>query len=328
MPVFELPLEELWKYQGRNPKPADFDDYWKRALAELKGIDPDVKRIPAPFQSEVAECFDLYFTGVRGARVHAQYLRPKKRNKPCPTLFRFHGYGGNSGDWYEKLGFVGEGFCVCAMDVRGQGGKSTETGNVVGNTLKGHIIRGLDDEPDNLLYRHIFLDTVQLVNIVIDFEEVDEQRLGAYGMSQGGALTLACAGLHPQIKKLAPMCPFLCDYKRVWEMDLALEAYEELRTYFRLFDPRHERENEIFTKLGYIDCQFLAERIQGEVLMAIGLMDQICPPSTQFSAFNKIKSKKEAVIYPDFAHEIYPGFTDKMFEFFRKDWIETNEKSK
>jgi cephalosporin-C deacetylase len=53
-------------------------------------------------------------------------------------------------------------------------------------------------------------------------------------------------------------------------MDLAVNAYEELRTYFRRFDPRHEREQEIFTKLGYIDCQHLAPRIRAEVLMGVG----------------------------------------------------------
>ena len=45
-------------------------------------------------------------------------------------------------------------------------------------------------------------------------------------------------------------------------MDLAVGAYEELKSYFRMFDPLHEREEEIFTKLGYIDCQYLAPRIR------------------------------------------------------------------
>ena len=40
-----------------------------------------------------------------------------------------------------------------------------------------------------------------------------------------------------------------------------------------------------------------------------------CPASTQFAAFNKITSPKEAVIYPDFAHEGYPGFQDRAFQF-------------
>src|SRR5262249_37877246 len=86
----------------------------------------------------------------------------------------------------------------------------------------------------------------------------------------------------------------------------------------RQFDPHHEREKEIWTKLGYIDCQHLAKRIKAEVLMGVGLMDQICPPSTQFAAYNKIRSKKNLVIYPDYAHEGLPGLSAKIFEFMTK----------
>jgi len=129
------------------------------------------------------------------------------------------------------------------------------------------------------------------------------------------ALALVCAALEPRIKLAAPVYPFLCDYRRTWEMDLFKDAYEELRIFFRLFDPRHEREKETFTKLGYIDCQYLAPRIKAEVLMFTGLMDVVCPPSTQFAVYNKIKSRKQMVIYPDFGHEGLPGQGDKSFKF-------------
>ena len=98
-------------------------------------------------------------------------------------------------------------------------------------------------------------------------------------------------------------------------MDQAKDAYFELTNFFRMFDPRHEREEEIFTKLGYIDCQHLAPRIQAEVLMFTGLMDTICPPSTQFAAYNKVTAKKDVVLYPDYTHESLPGMIDRVFEF-------------
>jgi cephalosporin-C deacetylase len=98
-------------------------------------------------------------------------------------------------------------------------------------------------------------------------------------------------------------------------MDLAQGAYEELRTYFRQFDPLHEREDEIFMKLGYIDVQNITKRIKSKILMGTGLMDQICPPSTQFAAYNKITSEKELVVYPDFGHEGLPGFADAIYKF-------------
>src|SRR5205807_4691104 len=136
------------------------------------------------------------------------------------------------------------------------------------STHRGHIIRGLDDSPERLLFRQIYLDCAQLAGIVMGFPEVDPDRVGATGGSQGGGLTLACAALEPRIKRAAPVFPFLSDFRRIWEMDLATQAYEELRLFFRYFDPLHEREDEYFTRLGYIDNQHLAHRIRAEVLMA------------------------------------------------------------
>jgi cephalosporin-C deacetylase len=314
MPVFEMPLEELRSYRGINPKPEDFDAYWERALAELGAIEEQVELVPAAFECAAARCFDLYFTGVGGARIHAKYLQPKAA-KPHAALLLFHGYTGNSGNWQDKLSFVSQGFAVAALDCRGQGGLSEDRGGVSGNTHRGHIIRGLDDHPDKLLFRQIFLDTAQLARIVMGFEEVDSERLGTHGGSQGGALSLACASLEPGIKACSTAFPFLSDYRRVWEMDLAENAYEELKSYFRMFDPTHAREQEIFRKLGYIDVQHLAPRIKADVLMGTALMDQICPPSTQFAAYNKIRSDKRMVLYPDFGHEELPGFMDRAFAF-------------
>ena len=317
--LFDMPFDELPTYQGTNPRPDDFDDYWKQALAEMRSLDPQVELVPADFQTEFADCFHLYFTGVGGARVHAKLLRPKNAGEPHPAVLMFHGYSGDSGNWLHKLGYVAQGYTVAALDCRGQGGLSEDPGGVTGWTLRGHIVRGLDDalngSPEKLMYRQIFLDTAQLAKIVMEMPDVDETRVGATGGSQGGALTLACASLEPRIKQAAPVFPFLCDYQRVWDIDQDKDAYAELREYFRKFDPRHERKTEVFTTLGYIDVQYLAPRIQGQTLMAVGLMDTICPPSSQFAAYNKITAEKSLAIYPDFGHESLPGHDDKIFEY-------------
>jgi cephalosporin-C deacetylase len=316
MPLLDMPLNELQQYKGRSPRPADFDEYWEKALQEMRSTDPNVELIPVPIPVPFAECYDMYFTGVKGARVHAKLLKPKGRTQPGPALLQFHGYSGHSGDWYDKLPYAAMGFTVASMDCRGQGGKSEDVGGVKGNTYRGHIIRGLDHGPEHLLFRSIFLDTAQLASIVMSFPEVDPDRVGATGWSQGGALTVACAALEPRIRKAASIYPFLSDYRRVWEMDLAKDAYEELRLYFRLFDPQHLREDEVFERLGYIDIQNLAPRIKAEMLFGVGLMDNICPPSSQFAAINKITSPKRLEIYPDFGHEGLPGMHDKILQFF------------
>ena len=312
--LFDMPQEKLSSYQGVNPRPQNFDDYWDTALAELASVDPDVELVPAAFQAPYAECFHMYFTGSGGARVHAKLLRPKSALTPHPALLMFHGYSGDSGDWQSKLNYTAAGFTVAALDCRGQGGTSEDVGGVPGWTKGGHIVRGLVGEPQDLIYRHIFLDTARMAQIVMAMDDVDENRVGATGGSQGGGLTLACTSLEPRVKRAAPIFPFLCDYKRVWDIDLDQNAYAELREWFRKFDPRHERETEVFTRLGYIDVQHLAPRIRAEVMMGVGLMDQVCPPSTQYAAFNKITTPKKTVIYPDFGHEKLPGLDDMIFQ--------------
>jgi cephalosporin-C deacetylase len=315
MPLLDKPLRELQEYRGINPRPADFDTYWENALRELDAVKPNIELTPVDVLGKSnAELFDLTFTGVGGARIYAKYLRPKNA-KNCPAVVQFHGYSGSSGDWNDKLAHVAEGFVVTALDCRGQGGRSEDNSQVTGNTKEGHLIRGLDDKPEKLLFRQIFLDCAQLARIVMAQPEVDPTRVASWGGSQGGALSLVCAALEPRVRKCVSVFPFLSDYQRVWEMDLAKDAYSDLKQYFRRFDPLHQRAEEIFTKLGYIDVQHLAPRIKADVLMAVTLMDNICPPSTQYAAYNKINSKKEAVIFRDFGHEGLPLFNDMGFKF-------------
>lgn len=315
MPLIDKPLEELYRYAGSSPRPDDVDDYWDRALAEMRAVDPQLELIPADFESPVADCYDMYFTGVGGARVYAKLLKPKHGDQPHPAIVEFHGYTGDSGDWTSKLPYVAMGYTVASLDCRGQGGKSRDVGGVGINTHHGHIIRGVDDGPEHLLYRSIFLDTAQLTYLVMDMADVDADRVGCMGGSQGGALTLACASLVPEMKLAAPVFPFLCDYQRVWDMDLDLGAYAEIREYFRRFDPTHARKEAFFKTLAYIDVANMVHRIRAEVLMYTGLMDDICPPSTQFAAYNRIQSDKNVVIYPDFGHEHLPGQTDRTYQF-------------
>lgn len=313
----DLPLKDLETYMGKSPKPDDFDAYWERALKQLDQQAMDFELVEASFKTRFADCYHLYFIGVGGAKVHAKLVKPKPGKATGQGLAIFHGYSVDSGDWLDKVAYAAEGVTVLALDCRGQGGLSEDNLTVQGNTLKGHIIRGLDNSnPDDLYYRQVFLDTVQTVRILIGMEEVDPSRVGVYGQSQGGALATACAALEPRVKELFAVYPFLSDYKRGWEMDIQNSAYEEIAYYFRCFDPTHTRNEEIFNKLGYIDIQNLASRIKAKVLWITALRDSICPPSTQYAAYNKITAEKDIILYHEFGHEYLPGHGDLVFQRF------------
>ena len=97
----------------------------------MRSIDPEIEWVAAEFSAPNVECFHLYFTGIGGARVHAKLMRPAKASSPHPAVLMFHGYTGDSGDWFDKLGYVGANFTVAALDCRGQAGLSEDRGGVM-----------------------------------------------------------------------------------------------------------------------------------------------------------------------------------------------------
>ncbi len=316
MPMIDLSGEELLSFQGRTPRPADFDAFWDEGLARIEAIAEAPQLQPAQIEVPGVSCFHLTYTGVGNAQIYAKYLKADVADAQRPILLVFHGYRRSSPSWLNLMQFVCAGFDVMAMDCRGQGGRSQDVGGVLGNTHSGHFIRGLDDpDPHRMLMHQIMLDAARLARLASRMDGIGNVPVAAFGASQGGGLALASAALFPDMKRVVAICPFLCDYRRVWEMDLGDTAYAELTDYFRMFDPRHEREEAIFTKLGYIDVQHLVPRIRGKVLLMTGQMDTTCPPSAQYAAYNRILAPKRGLLYPDYGHEVAPDMEDMALRF-------------
>lgn len=313
MPMLDMSLNELKKYKGQNPCPGDLNKYWKEALKEADTVNLDIELKKIDYPVKTIDAYDLYYNGTNGARIHTLYIKPKKIISPTPCILEFHGYTDNCGPIESKLKWITLGYQILAMDCRGQGGKSIDAGSVIGNTHCGHIIRGIEDK-NTLLFKHIFLDTYLIAKIAASFDDVDKKNLMTTGASQGGGLSLACAALYPEIKKVASCYPFLSDYKRVWDMDCS-GAYKEISDWFRRFDQAHKREDEIFTRLGYIDIKNMAFMIKANVLTCAGLKDETCPPSTIYAMYNNLKCKKKIIVYPDFKHEYIGDWNEDSFKF-------------
>ena len=81
MPLtFDFPFEQLINYKGINPKPSDFDLFWEFGLHEMRSVKPEIELIPNEFRTSFCECFDMYFTGVNGSRIHSKLFKTKNNN--------------------------------------------------------------------------------------------------------------------------------------------------------------------------------------------------------------------------------------------------------
>lgn len=298
-------------YTGMDPRPDDFDAFWADQVARMPKLDIPYELKPAAYQISGKVCYDLYFQSFDTSRIHCKVAMPETQEK-LPVLFYFHGYKGNSLEWWHKIFWADRGYCVVAMDVRGQAGESQDLTSGFGNTSIGHLAAGINSAVEDMTFCKVYKDIICMVNLVRSFDFVDPDHLVVHGGSQGGALSLVTAALFPQVRKAAVMFPFLSDFHGVYSSGAPATAYEELKYIFRFYDPQHQRELEYFRKLAYLDVKNFAPMIQAEVLMASGLQDQSCPAFSHFAVYNNLRCKKRVEVFPDFGHEDFlPGFTDQ-----------------
>jgi cephalosporin-C deacetylase len=85
--------------------------------------------------------------------------------------------------------------------------------------------------------------------------------------------------------------------------------YQELRSFLSV---HRDRSDEVFRTLSYVDGLNFAVRAHAPTLMAVGLMDEICPPSTVFAAFNHYAGPKDLRVWTYNGHEA--GSAQHVFE--------------
>jgi cephalosporin-C deacetylase len=298
MPLYDKPLEELVVYDPPLTKEDDFDTFWAKTLEEnaKASFEAELQEVDYPVIG--AQVYEAHYDGWDGARISAWYLTPDKEG-PFPTLVQYHGYSGSKMDLYRYLMWVLQDYAVLAVDMRGQSGNSTDPTPYTGGHVRGWMTLGIMD-PREYYYRGVYMDCVRALDFVSGRPEVDADRIGIMGMSQGGGLTLAVAALDDRAVLAMPEMPYLCHFKRA--VDVAVRMpYLEIAEYLKRW-PR--REEQVWRTLSYFDNMNLASRITCPILMTVGLQDDICPPSTVFAVYNKIEAEKDPKVYPYHNHEV------------------------
>lgn len=105
-------------------------------------------------------------------------------------------------------------YAVVAMDCRGQACKSNDTYSVIGTTVSGHTIKGIDGDINDLYYRKVYLDALLLSRIVASFEDINDENMITFERDQGGAIAIALAALNPNIKKCSMKYPILGTFNK------------------------------------------------------------------------------------------------------------------
>ena len=320
MTLFDLPVDELEQYRPEPTAQADFDEFWAETLEVTRRHDLAPEWTPAEFLLDTVEVFDASFAGWNGERVAAWLLLPRQRTEPLPAVVQLIGYGGGRSLPYQHLLMSSAGYAHLVMDSRGQGGSGNPgvtpdpdpdpgTGQ-----YPGFMTRGITD-PRTYYFRRIMTDAVRAVEAAQAHPAVDAARVAVYGSSQGGGLALAAAALNPNVVALLSHVPFLCHFRRATEITDAM-PYGEIATYLKV---RRDRVDATFRTLSYFDGINFAARATAPALFSVALMDEVCPPSTVYAAYNHYAGPREMCVWPYNGHEGGEVFQDeKDLAFLRK----------
>jgi len=322
MAFFDLPLNELKTYRPERDEPADFDTFWKATLdkARKHPLNATFERVDVGLTAQ--DTFDVTYAGFGGQPIKGWLILPKQRSGKLPCVVEYIGYGGGRSFVTDWLLWASAGYAHFVMDTRGQGSNwsSGDTPDLYaegGNPHSpGSMTKGILD-PKHYFYRRVFTDAVRAVEAARSHPEIDAAQIAVTGGSQGGGITIAAAGLVPDVVAAMPDVPFLCHYRRATEI-VDTYPYKEIVDFL---NTHRDKVDIVFNTLAYFDGVNLSARAKAKTLFCVALMDQVCPPSTVFAAYNHWAGEKNIKVYPYNGHENGRSFqTMEKLKFLKSIW--------
>ncbi len=312
MAQYDLPLDELRAYRPALAVPDDLDAFWTGTLTEARAHELNATFQPVDTGLRLVDTFDVTYSGFGGSPVKGWLHLPAGRSGPMPAVVRYVGYGGGRGLAHEDVMYAVAGYAYLIMDTRGQGstwsiGETADRDAAGEPAHPGSMTKGILD-PHGYYYRRVFTDAVRAVEAVRAHPFVDPARVAVTGGSQGGGIALAVAALVQDLAGVAPNVPFLCDFPRATTLN-DRDPYAEIARYLKAHRDHVDR---VFRTLAYFDGAILASRASAPALFSVALMDQVCPPSTVFAAYNAYAGEKRIEEYPFNDHEGGQGFHDRV----------------
>ncbi|MGY8749627.1 MAG: acetylxylan esterase [Pirellulales bacterium] len=264
----------------------DFEEFWTQTQGLLGKIKPQY-RVIKQIESKNKELtlYEIEFHSFGNVRVGG-WLEIPNTPGPHPCVLRLPGYGQNM----KPLNKFND-LAVFSFNIRGHGNSQKDIPGKPNNFW----VRGLEDK-ENYFYRGAFMDCLRAMEFLKIRPEIDNEKIAVWGGSQGGGLALATAAFDPAASYCVADIPFLVDWVNYFKLTRWPEMDQWIAT-----SPDQDWKSVLKT-MSYFDLLNLASQIECPVLTGIGLQDDVCPPTTIFSMFNRIQAPKTIVIYPKRKH--------------------------
>lgn len=286
--------------------PPDFNQFWDKAKQELAKVPMDANmRLLTEKCTENVNVYEVSLGNINNSRFYGILCVPKKEGKyPAVLLPPGAGVRSYSGD----IRFAEKGIITLQVGIHGIP-VTLDAGvyrNLDAGALKDYSGFNLDDK-DRYYYKRVYLGCIRANDFLTSLPQFDGEHLGVLGASQGGALSIVTAALDKRVKALAAFHPALCD----------LTGFLNGRAggwplFFWKWSSQTAKKDKMET-MGYYDVVNFSKALKVQGFYSWGYNDEVCPPTSVYSAYNSITAPKTLELSLETGHFAYPETYAKAY---------------
>ncbi len=290
------------KIRKGSPSPQDFDEFWRKAVADFDTnvpLDPQLTLLPERSAGKF-NFWRISFAGVGGTRVYGFLSIPKDASpeRKYPVRFQVPAAGGGRANWTNNMKGSDDAICML-MTVHPYEppfnlDELAECFDANGKTLKekygvnNYAVAGIAVSREDYYFYRAILSINRAVDWLAKRPEVDLTSFTYSGTSQGGGFGFYLLGLNRHFTKGALFVPaitdtmgYLAGRQSGWPRIIESQKAEDKKSAER--------------NAPYFDGANFASRITCPVRVAVGFSDTTCPPCAVYAAYNEIPVKDKKI---------------------------------
>ena len=269
--------------------PADFESFWVAQKSSLASVPIQSHLTPVESPAPGVDAYDVEVDCL-GAPVSGYFGIPQNaKPKTLPAILFVHGAGVRSANLGSTHWAIQEeGMLVLDINAHGiPNGKPAEFYEELANgKLKDYRSVGREDR-DECYFKGMFLRLIRAIDFLSGRPEWDGKTLIVFGSSQGGFQAFAAAGLDPRVTFFCAGVPAGCDHTGIaanrisgWPKFVPMDSTGK---------PNAKAER----TARYFDCvNFAALAKCSGAAITVGFVDEACPPTSVYAAYNSLRIPK------------------------------------
>lgn len=286
--------------------PEDFDAFWREAADEARAEPLDYRRsLQNDYDAPNHLVETLQFRGMHGARLNGWLAYPEGARR-LPGFLWIPPYGRESllpNEYGTREGMVSMSFNFFGFEAFHQETYVKE---------RGYFAEGAAD-PHHWIFRTMLQHAMIAARVLQAQIEIDEERVGCMGMSQGGGISIWMGAWSPVVKAVCADMPFLGAMNDTLSRQVYRYPLKELTDFADSIPIGLPR---VLHTVSYFDTLNMATRCRLPTLVSLGEKDPSCRPPVVESIYEALPGEKSLVRY-EIGHDWHPDMVSNNRQWLR-----------